>query len=294
MQKYWGDYKGIVVQSGNDPEFLNRIKVLVPSVNLALYDQWNKEREKDRKFTSFGDNLQSSISAELLQKMRQSLPWAIIKQPIFGMSNSGNTYHADKNFSSTGNCSDSSIQQTVINQTLPETSNQTSVAQALQDNSSASSSSSSTSPSPASTTYPAYIKNAATTQNTTSPQNVVKASSKSTTRNGTDNIAGIQITYELLGNKTLKNRRFSTNFTLEDSSGILNSKSVLSKAGVATNSTYVPYNNTTSDLSIPKTAPIYYAPKKAFIADTENSDNFSQIKEDKKYFEKDVLPLVQP
>lgn len=271
MQKYFGNYRGIVIQSGGDPEFLNRLKVWVPSLNAALYEGFAKNRDIDKKITGLGENLESSLTAELLDRLRIQLPWAIIKNPIFGMSNSGTTYHADKNFSSTGNCSDSSTQSKVINKTLPATSNQTSVAQALQDNSS--SSNSSAPPSSSSTSYPEYIRNAATTQSTTSPTNVVKTSSKSTARKGTDNIAGVQITYELLGNKTLKNRRFSTSFTLEDSSGILNSKSVLSKAGITTNSKYVPYTNTTSDLSVPKTAPIYYAPKKAFIADTENSDS---------------------
>ena len=64
MERYYRNYKGIVIQN-NDPKQMGRVKVYVPEVMTTLYKDWNSDKEKDKKITYLGDNLGGDISDEL-------------------------------------------------------------------------------------------------------------------------------------------------------------------------------------------------------------------------------------
>lgn len=163
MEQYLHSYKGLVI-SNSDPEFCGRVKVFVPSISMTLYEGWNKDRNTDKKFTTLGGNLASSITPEILQRLKESLPWAQVKHPIFGMG-TNMTYHNDKDFSEKSNDADSSHQQIVTNKqnscSLPE-NNKSSMSSALKSAATSSSNNNSTPINTNSTPnqIPSYIQNA--------------------------------------------------------------------------------------------------------------------------------------
>lgn len=188
MEKFFHHYKGIIIQN-DDPEFTGRVKVWVPSVNLNLYEGWTKDRDTDKKFTNLGKNLASSLTPELLNRLRIALPWAEIKHPIFGMG-SCITYNADRNFGEKTNGSDNSIQQTTTNKDKPETpnNNQQNTTDAIKSLNAQTASI----PVPPvnNNSLPSYVTNAA--NNTSSiPTPIVKP-----TIPKSDNIAGVQIIHQ--------------------------------------------------------------------------------------------------
>ena len=221
MNKYFNKYRGIVIQNDDSVDMMGRIKVWVPSVNAALYEGFTKDRNRDKKFTNLGANLDSSLTPELLMRLKQSLPWATIVHPIFGMG-TGGTYLADKDFTEPFSSSESSKQHTEINKTLPPTTNTNTLANAIRASKTAenaSASSSDTTPD-----IPEYIKNSvqspAPSATPTKPQAVQKA----------DNIAGVTITYTdpKFTETNKRNRLFNTSFSISDSSGIVSGTSNLS------------------------------------------------------------------
>lgn len=107
--RYDGQYKGIVIQN-NDPNNAGRVKVFVPSVNMTILEGWNESKDEDKKFTHLGQNTNTSLSPDILQRLKESLPWARVSMPIFGMSTPG-TYDNAKNVSYIGNDSDTTGQQ---------------------------------------------------------------------------------------------------------------------------------------------------------------------------------------
>jgi hypothetical protein len=118
MEKYPNNYKGIVIQN-NDSNTIGRVKVFVPEVNMTLYKGWNDDKDNDKLFTRLGENLQEKsedkgLSQEVLERLKKCLPWAQIKQPIFGMS-APVQYDANKHVSTISNDSDMSYQHDVIN-----------------------------------------------------------------------------------------------------------------------------------------------------------------------------------
>ena len=120
MTDYPLNYRGIIIQN-DDPQQMGRVKVWVPHVNLALYDKWNNVRDKDKMFTYPGANLSSSLTPEILLRLKTALPWAQVKQPIIGMGTSV-TYNADQDHAEISNDSHQSNQATVINpNTAPTT-----------------------------------------------------------------------------------------------------------------------------------------------------------------------------
>lgn len=87
---YTGNYLGIVVQN-NDPEKRGRAKVFVPHINIALYDNWNKDfsgSSPDKHFI-FPDQSTNPDLDKVLDYLKKSLPWAEIALPPFGGSATG-------------------------------------------------------------------------------------------------------------------------------------------------------------------------------------------------------------
>lgn len=104
MNRYYGNYVGIVIQN-SDPEFRGRIKVWVPHVSATVYDNWNQER-KDKKFKFLGKNIDSPISGQLLDDLKDVLPWAEYIAPSMGASGSG-TYNATNDAATISDSNDS-------------------------------------------------------------------------------------------------------------------------------------------------------------------------------------------
>jgi hypothetical protein len=119
MNQYFHKYKGIVVQN-DDPEGMGRVKVFVPEISMTLFKDWNSDKEKDKKFTELGANLGSSITPELLERLKIALPWGMVKQPVFGCTET--TYHNDIDFGEIANDEDNSAQHDKINKQLAASS----------------------------------------------------------------------------------------------------------------------------------------------------------------------------
>lgn len=119
MEKYTSNYKGIVIQN-NDPEKMGRVKVFVPEVNINLFENWTSDKEHDKQFTFLGKNIGSSITPEILLRLKTALPWAIIKHPVFGMSVNG-FYDSSDDYWEISNDSNASKQSTQINREVYET-----------------------------------------------------------------------------------------------------------------------------------------------------------------------------
>ncbi len=102
-ERYYGNYLGIVVQN-NDPEKRGRVKVYVPHITAAVYENWNKEfaTVKDKLFT-FTDKDTNPDLDSILSQLKQMLPWAEQASPLFGGSATGR-YNA---FTQKGTTSDS-------------------------------------------------------------------------------------------------------------------------------------------------------------------------------------------
>ena len=84
MKKYYGNYLGIVIGSGDDPENRNRIQVWIPHITNTLYDGWNNNPNIGNiDFFNFlqGNN---TPNKELQDRIRNVLPWAECASPLFG------------------------------------------------------------------------------------------------------------------------------------------------------------------------------------------------------------------
>ena len=252
MEKHLNHHRGIIIQN-DDPEQLLRVKVWCPHLSSSLFEGWSKDREKDKKFTNLGSNLNSSLTPELLQRLRESLPWAQVKMPIFGMGTSV-TYNADRNFSEKANDSEASKQHTDINKTLPETPNDGNLADAIK-----ASQAPSTAPIEDTPSVPDYVKNSVSSSPTT-PTTV-----KSSPATKTDNIGGVSITYNdpKFTEQNKKNKLFSSNFSITDSSGTFSGNSNLTGSKqINTYSEFPPitYNPPTNVVSNSKHIDIEFIP----------------------------------
>jgi len=119
MTKYPHSYRGIVIQN-DDPDKIGRVKVFVPEVNMTLFDKWNKDKTVDKHVTYPGNNLASSLTPEILLRLKQALPWGQVKQPIFGMGTAG-FYNADSDHYEPTNDSNKTVQSNDLNTSLPPT-----------------------------------------------------------------------------------------------------------------------------------------------------------------------------
>jgi len=93
--KYYGNYMGIVVQN-NDPQYRGRVKVFVPHVTPTVYKNWTENSDQqpavDRVFKFIGSNVGSDLT-NIIDDLKQILPWAEVASPIAGESSAGR-YHA--------------------------------------------------------------------------------------------------------------------------------------------------------------------------------------------------------
>lgn len=73
-EKYYGNYIGIVISEPSlDPERRNRAQVWVPSITNTLYQGWNNNTQDTKEITK-----------EMMNRLRNSLPWAECASPLIG------------------------------------------------------------------------------------------------------------------------------------------------------------------------------------------------------------------
>ncbi len=103
--QYLGCYLGIVIQN-NDPERRGRVKVFIPHLAAAIYEEWNKTFKEglDKHFV-FPDKQTNPDLDKILPYLKETLPWAESALPIFGGGATGR-YNA---FKSKGTSSDSNF-----------------------------------------------------------------------------------------------------------------------------------------------------------------------------------------
>ena len=104
---YYGNYLGIVVQN-NDPEKRGRVKIFVPHISCAVYNNWDKITE-DKQFRFIGRNIDSDLT-DIIDDLKSILPWANCAAPLAGGNSSGR-YNAHLE---TGSISDSARLETTL------------------------------------------------------------------------------------------------------------------------------------------------------------------------------------
>lgn len=87
MKEYHSNYLGIVINN-NDPEYRGRVQVFVPHIMPALYEGWNKDGN-DINISCVGDNIENSLSSDIIERLQKILPWAEAASPIIGSSSPG-------------------------------------------------------------------------------------------------------------------------------------------------------------------------------------------------------------
>ncbi len=87
MQKFLGNYLGLVVDD-QDPEQRGRVQVYVPHIMPTLFEGLNKENQTIT-FSAVGDNLANGLTADMLFRLREILPWAEGAMPIIGSGAQG-------------------------------------------------------------------------------------------------------------------------------------------------------------------------------------------------------------
>lgn len=92
MKTYYGNYLGIVINN-NDPEFRGRVQVFIPHIMPALFEEWNKKGE-NITINCVGDNMPQGLTADIVDKLKQILPWAEAASPIVGQSAPGGVLSA--------------------------------------------------------------------------------------------------------------------------------------------------------------------------------------------------------
>lgn len=91
MKSYYGNYLGVVITGGDkDPEHRGRTQVFIPNIMPALYENWNQPGE-DITFEVIGQGLDGSLNPQVVDRLRNTLPWAECAVPITGASPSYGT-----------------------------------------------------------------------------------------------------------------------------------------------------------------------------------------------------------
>ena len=90
---------GIVVQN-NDPQKRGRVKVFIPHLSMNLLEGWDNLNE-DKSF----ENLSDPFIKDVIDKIKDQLPWANCAAPIFG-ENGGHYFDSKNKESSTGDSVD--------------------------------------------------------------------------------------------------------------------------------------------------------------------------------------------
>lgn len=89
MKKFYGNYLGVVVGS-NDPEQRGRVQAFVPHILPTLYKSWNENPENGNiQITCPGSDI-NGLSEDVINRLRQMLPWAEAASPIIGQTAPGN------------------------------------------------------------------------------------------------------------------------------------------------------------------------------------------------------------
>jgi hypothetical protein len=104
-KKYEGMYLGIVVQN-DDPKRMGRVKVFVPHVTPNVYENWYAKKD-NKKFNFVGRNLDSDLT-DIIEPLKEILPWANSIQPSVGSSGSGR-YNAYTNVGSISDTNKSTL-----------------------------------------------------------------------------------------------------------------------------------------------------------------------------------------
>ena len=101
-KKYLGNYLGIVV-ANNDPSHAGRVKVFVPHISPNVYDKWNQYTQ-DKKFKFLGKNINSDLN-DVIEDLKDILPWAECASPLAGETSSGryNSYDKQASISDSNN-----------------------------------------------------------------------------------------------------------------------------------------------------------------------------------------------
>lgn len=84
--KLYGNYLGIVV-ANDDPTKSGRVKIFVPSISPTTYNNWNQTLT-DKKFKFLGSNIDSDLT-EIVDELKDILPWAQCASPLIGETASG-------------------------------------------------------------------------------------------------------------------------------------------------------------------------------------------------------------
>jgi hypothetical protein len=85
--EHYGNYLGICVEN-RDPEYRGRVKIFVPHIMPALYENWNQAGE-DITIDCVGNNLQNGLDSSIIERLREILPWSECASPVFGSSVAG-------------------------------------------------------------------------------------------------------------------------------------------------------------------------------------------------------------
>ena len=77
----YGNHIGIVINQ-EDPEYRGRVQIYIPYLTNTIYAGWNQDL-KDKKFKNLGAD-SGDLTPEVVEKLRNVLPWAECAAPIFG------------------------------------------------------------------------------------------------------------------------------------------------------------------------------------------------------------------
>jgi|TARA_R110000824_G_scaffold81550_3_gene204974 hypothetical protein len=101
-KSYLGNVLGIVLQN-DDPEHRGRIKIYIPHISVTVYKHWHEDKiDKHFKFPDMETNPDLS---NIMEPLKDVLPWAESASPLFGGDASGR-YNATTN---KGTTSDSNV-----------------------------------------------------------------------------------------------------------------------------------------------------------------------------------------
>lgn len=87
MKTYNSNYLGLVINN-NDPEYRGRVQIFIPHIMPTLYEGWNKQGS-DISISCVGDNIENSLSSDIVDRLVKILPWAEAASPIIGSSSPG-------------------------------------------------------------------------------------------------------------------------------------------------------------------------------------------------------------
>ena len=105
-----GNHLGLVV-ANNDPQKRGRVKVFIPHLTSSVYNNWHQSNT-DKKFKFLGSNIDSPLT-EIVEELKDVLPWAECASPLMGETASGryNSFNKQATISDSNNFESSKPQQ---------------------------------------------------------------------------------------------------------------------------------------------------------------------------------------